>query len=459
MKRNYVLIFVLLLTPAIYGQAGTPFDKGFYEGYAATMIEAGYGGYTSGGDPRECGLSANSTAATENADKEGYARGYRCGTLQASKSIPQIKERLQKEGEQRLKENIEDPDKNAGSQRAALFAQKLANEQNEENKRTIEESKNRMLQQEISDASSNAVRRNVNDVYGQQDLQHMRDKQIQAQLDYNQQMANSLTSMTSGIRSSLQVMMINNIKKELSRRQNIANDFADENSARIQRVSNLYDRIPAANFEKVLNGQFGGHIFVENNYSFANNQKFVTEVPGVVKVVDNRITAIYPYGKEGFGLDFPDKMPESSFLSNGIVKYTDFETLETVTVVLLEPYLTDSPKQYQVKKDGTGFLTVWTKKKKDAGKIIYVQELDDKGNIFRETSTILVYAKNEKKLQEMDVQSVPVSDESTIHYFCEIVETPMGTFPLYPKTSKSDSKPLDSGENRLVQIKKYRGQQ
>lgn len=316
----------------------------------------------------------------------------------------------------------------------------------EQEKKSEEEKNNihRRNQEEI------AKSQNVN--YNQAVLQNMQQKQLQTQRAYQQEINSTLNSLSN----SLQAASLNTITKEIRRRENVATNFANVNSNRINKVNDIYNQIPPSNFKRNINGQFSAHLFLERRYSFMNNQELVTEIPCLIVVENNKIINVYPYGKKGFELEYPKNMPSSSYLSNGIVKYNDFNTLETVTIVLLEPYLSDNPKQYSVLENGTGFITLYTTKKNDEGRIVWIQEIDKKGNIVREISTPLVYAKNENELNEMNVKPLPFNTDHELYYFGEPVQTPYGTFPFFMKTSKSDTKELKDNEKRFVQIKKYR---
>jgi len=263
-----------------------------------------------------------------------------------------------------------------------------------------------------------------------------------------------VSSTLNSLSSSLQVLAYQNVERELKRREKVAINFTSKNSDRIKKVKNLYNQIPAENFNKVVTGQYKGHLFIEKEYSFINKQKLITETPCLIVVKNNKIINIFAYGKKGFKLSYPSELPSSSNLSNGIVKYNDFNTLETITVILIEPYLQNSPKQYKINEKGTGFIQLFTSKKKDEGKIVWIQEIDKNGNIFREISVALIYAKNENELVETN--KTPFNVDNTLYYFGEPTQTPFGIFPLFMKVSKSNTKPLKDGEKRVVKIKKYR---
>ena len=51
---------------------------------------------------------------------------------------------------------------------------------------------------------------------------------------------------------------------------------------------------------------------------------------------------------------------------------------------------------------------------------------------------------------------IPFNVNNSLLFFGEITNTPYGRFPLYPKTSKDNNKPLSNNEHRFVKKKKYR---
>ena len=294
--------------------------------------------------------------------------------------------------------------------------------------------------------------RNQKNIYNQQVLQQLRESQSQSQNNYNQEISNSLNSLSRG----MQAMAYQNVKNELNRRQKVANNFASFHSGRINKLTELYSQIPKNNFAKTLNGIYSAHYFNTRKYSFVNNQELVTETPCLVKIENNVVKNIYLYGKEKFEINYPSKFPANSKISNGIVKYSDYETLETTTLVIIEPYLVNNAKSYNLNIKDVSYLTIWSNDKKEEGKIIYIQELDSKGNIFREINTPIVYAKNEKLIDLENITQISVNSGNSLLFFGEVTETPYGRIPLYPRMSKSDLKPLQDGESRLVEIKKYR---
>jgi hypothetical protein len=254
----------------------------------------------------------------------------------------------------------------------------------------------------------------------------------------------------------MQAMAYQNVKRELDRRSKVANNFVSFHSERINKLTNLYNQTPKANFSKNLNGLYSAHLLSSKRYSFVNNNELVTETSCLVNIENNIVKNIYLYGKEKFELDYPKNSPETSRISNGIVKYSDYETLATETLLILEPYFVKTPKKYTLDSKGVAYISVWSNNKKEEGKVVYIQELDDKGNIVREISAPLVYAKSENLLDANTITTLKVNSGNSLLFFGEITQTPYGRFPLFPRMSKKDTKPLEDGENRMVEIKKYR---
>tara|TARA_R110002051_G_scaffold3131_6_gene16863 strand:- start:14340 stop:15359 length:1020 start_codon:yes stop_codon:yes gene_type:complete len=244
---------------------------------------------------------------------------------------------------------------------------------------------------------------------------------------------------------------------EFSRRENAISDFEIQNKNRIEDINTLYSEIPAQNFEKNINGQFQAHLFITTkNYSFKMNQEIVSEVPCVVYVEDNKIIQLFPYGKKGFELDYPKNMESSSYLSEGIVQYQDFKNDQLFTVVLLEPFLSEEPKQYEVSNQEFAFITLYTTKKKEEGNIVYIQEIDGNGNINRETSQPLVYAKDETEAVKLNIKPIAMNTKYHLFYFGTPAKTSYGEIPLFLRTLKEDIEPLKDHENRFVKILIYR---
>lgn len=440
----------MFLTQNVISQSGSSFSKGFNNGFTETLRDAGIlGNYLGYGDSRKCERK-NIYVNDPKAEEKLYADGYRCGVQQATKAIPQINKADNARQTQKNKGNAE-TNLQVRAYNKALENQKKQEQYYKEQaqKDKLRKERDRIENQQYAKQREASTKQAL---YDSQQLYQLQQRQIQSQNYYNQQVSNTLNSLSN----SLQAVAYQNVKKEINRRQNIANNFAKRNSNRIEKLTTMYNNIPKNNFKRVVNGSFSANLFIQRKYSFVNNQELVTEIPCLVKVVDGRLTELYPYGKKGFELEYPKNYSSQSTFSNGIVKYSNYETLETITIVLIEPYLSDNPKQYGLNEKGTGFVTVWTSKKDDKGKTIFIQELDNRGNIVREVPTKLVYAKNEKELKEMDIKPIAVNTDNEIHYFGEPTQTPYGVYPLYPKTSKSNQKPLSDNEVRLVQIKKYR---
>jgi hypothetical protein len=244
---------------------------------------------------------------------------------------------------------------------------------------------------------------------------------------------------------------------ELLRRKKAITDFEIQNKKRIEDINTLYDEIPVENFEKNISGQFQAHLFITTkNHSFKMNQELVSEVPCLVNVENNKIIQLFPYGKKGFELDYPKNMESNSYISEGITQYHDLKNDQLFTVVLLDPYLEDEPKQYKVNNQDFGFITLFTAKKKDEGKKVWIQEIDENGNIYREISQSLVYAKDEAEALTVDSKPIAMNTKHHLFYFGEAAKTSYGEIPLFLKTLKTDLEPLNNNENRVVKIQIYR---
>ena len=439
MKKILFLISSLTLV-SINAQSTNTFSKGFREGYESTIDDANLRGQYNFADESKCPKTKiyNSTV-DKNANEKLYSEGYRCGVQQASSHISRIQELNSYDANQRLKENssinsTQNPISSQNSQNN--YNQRQQNEANNI-QRSIEQERNMKMQQ--------------NQAYYESTLQNMRNQQIQSQQYYQQELSNTLNSLSS----SLQAMQYNVIKKEINRRLTTANNFAQFQSDKIEKLQNFYNQIPKSEFNKNLNGLYSASVLTKKKYSFVNNQELVAETPALVNVENNIIKNIYLYGKEKWELDYPKNNPEKSHLFNGFVNYSDFKTLETFTVLVLEPYSTANPTDYKLSSDGVSFIALWTSNKDAEGKTIYIQELDKNGNIIREISAPINYAKNEKSI-DSSFTRIPMNSNNKLLFFGEVTNTPFGNFPLYPRMSKSDMNALKDGEIRLVEIKKYR---
>lgn len=466
----YLLILIVQFSQNVFSQIGSPFENGFKEGYLETLKDAGIiGSYPEYADSRMC--ESKKTYVNDNkANEKIYADGYRCGVSQASKAIVKINSKINNNVKQYdnsslkdIQDNIDDLRQKirkglAPQQESAINAQILALEQQKSNiiisTKTANSAKNKQEEDHYD-----SQRRNLDENkrmqtynYNQEVLNQLKQNQIQSRNNYNQEISNTLNNLSH----SMQAMAYQNIKRELDRRSNVANNFVNYHSDRITKLTNLYNQVPKTNFSKILNGVYTAHLFNSRKYSFVNNQELITETGCLVKVENNIIKNIYLFGKEKLELSYPKENPENSLISNGIVKYSNYETLESITLLILEPYMTKTPKEYSLIKDGVGYLTIWTDNKKEEGKILYIQELDNKGNIIREISTALIYAKSEELIDKNKSVKLPMNSGNNLLFFGEITQTPYGRFPLYPKMSKKDMKELEDGEERIVEIKKYR---
>lgn len=441
--KNYLFLLGVLAFQNINAQSTSSFSKGFREGYESTIDDANLRGQYNFADETKCPKTKiYNSSIDKNVNEKLYSEGYRCGVQMASKDIPRIQELNAYDAKKRTEENS----KLYGSSNNRItdnYSQG-SNDYNERQRLEAQQTQNRINQEKNSKSAQNQQ-------YYESMLQNMRNQQIQSQNYYQQELNNTLNSLSS----SLQAMQYNIIKKELDRRLNTANNFARFQSDKIEKLQNFYNQIPKTEFNKTLNGIYSASVLSKRKYSFVNNQELISETPALVNVENNVIKNIYLYGKEKMELDYPKNNPEKSYLSNGFVVYSDFKTLETITILVLEPYTTSNPTNYKLTTNDTSFITLWSSNKDAEGKIIYIQELDKNGNIIREISTPIIYAKNEKAIDD-SFPKIPMNSNNKLLFFGEVTKTPYGDFPLYPRMSKSDMNALKDGEIRLVEIKKYR---
>lgn len=441
--KNFLFILGALAFQNINAQAANSFSTGFREGYESTIDDANLRGQYNFADETKCpATKIYNTTIDKNANEKLYSEGYRCGVQMASKDIPRIQELNAFDAQKRNEENS----KLYGSTNNKITDNnsQQSNEYNERQRLEAQQTQNRINQERNSKSLQNQQ-------YYSSMLQNMRNQQIQSQKYYQQELNSTLNTLSS----SLQAMQYNIIKKELDRRSTTANNFARFQSDKIEKIQNFYSQIPKSEFNKTLNGIYSASVLGKRKYSFVNNQELISETPALVNIENNVVKNVYLYGKEKMELNYPKNSPEKSYLSNGFVVYSDFKTLETITILVLEPYTTSNPTNYNLTTNDVSYITLWSSNKDAEGKIIYIQELDKNGNIIRELSEPINFAKNEKAIDD-SFPKIPLNSNNKLLFFGEVTKTPMGDFPLYPRMSKSDMNALKDGEYRLVEIKKYR---
>lgn len=464
-----VIVFFLLFSLNLAAQN---FQKGFNEGYRKTLNNDKSGLNGDGGSPSKCDNILSGT----------YTDGFTCGVIQATEYLQNRKKDLTLKQQKRPKELtindinfdkpfeeileeietnkqsiIKDIDPNANEQAKREYIQVL--DANTRNLATVVTNRWNNTHQNDSSAetgnNSNAELR-----YNPQYVQQLMQQQQQSQNNYNKQFENSMNELSSSMRSlsnSMQAMAMQNIKNELVRRKNVANNFIVEHGNRLNKLSTLYKQIPENKFKQLLNGTYNGYFIMKKKYSFSNENELQTEVDCKIVVENNVVKNIYLYGKKSFELDYPSKYPDNSVLTNGIAKYYDYDNLQESTIIILEPFLNSNLKKTAViSNSGVGYFTIWSNDKKETGKKIYVQELNDNGAILREFETGIVYAKNAKEIEGSNAIKIPFNTNTTFLFFGEVTNTPYGRFPLYPKISKDNNKPLSDNEIRFVEVKKYR---
>lgn len=357
--------------------------------------------------------------------------------------------------EMQAKSNISDR-LNTG-ERASLFAEitteyMVEKEKWQVRKNNIEQIIRRLEREEnIARHQKNEERRIDNLRREAEYLQQTQRRQAQSY----QQMVQSVNNTLDNVSRTLEGLHEAEIRNELNRRQLVASNFIDNNTSIINRLEYFYNNTPPENFEKIINGTFEAYIIFSESYSFVNNQELNTVQPALVEVNKNRITGLFPYGNKEMELNYPLELPNQSILDNGIVRYNDYKTFKTITVFVLEPYLSETPQRYKVEKGKAGSIILYTTRRKDAGKIVWIQEIDEKNNnVIREVRTELQYARNNKSIDH--IEPIPVNPGNSIYYFGPPVKRPWGVLPLFLKVRKRDRVPLDVGESRVVRIQNYR---
>lgn len=290
---------------------------------------------------------------------------------------------------------------------------------------------------------------NKQKIYNQSLLENLYKQQTQSQYNYEDQ----LNSTINNLYSSVQTMVYNQVKTELNRRISVAKNFSRYENDKLQNTLKLYNSIPVENFSKEVNGVFEGYLINSERYSFVNLQKLSTVTPILVEIKNNNVENVFLYGKRKMQLNLSNL--SNNKLTSGSLQLNNYNSSEESTVLVLEPFVTDNPKKYNITEEGVSYITVWSSNKKDEGKVIYIQELDVNGNIIREISTNIQFAKNEKELNS-SLKKIPINSNSKLLFFGEISPTPYGNFPLYPKTPKNNFNALNDNEHRFVEIKKYR---
>lgn len=473
-KKSFfkVIVFFLLFSLNLTAQN---FQKGFTDGYRKTLSNDRSGateGFGDGGDISKC-------------DNWGgtYADGFTCGVKQATEYLQSRKKDMALKEQNRPKELtlkdinfdkpleeileeietnkqsiIKDIDPNTNEQAKREYIQVLESNTDNLTKVVTNRWKNKHQNDTSAETGSNS---NAELRYNPQYVQQLMQQQQQSQNNYNKQFESTMNELSSSMRSlsnSMQAMAMQNIKNELVRRKNVANTFISEHSSRLTKLSSLYKQIPENKFKQVLNGTYNGFFIMKKKYSFSNENELQTEIDCKVSIKNNIIQNIYLFGKKGFEIDYPSKYPDNNLLVNGIAKYYDYDNLQESTIVILEPFLNSNVKNnVPISNDGVGYLTVWSNDKKDTDKKIYIQELNNNGSIFREYETKIVYAKNSKEIENSTIAiKIPFNVNNSLLFFGEITNTPYGRFPLYPKISKDNNKPLSDNEIRFVEVKKYR---
>jgi len=425
--KKILLFTILLSSTTMFSQVITgEYSKGLWEGWKETLETNGFNANIG---------SPSSSSCASRIETYDYSSGYRCGVQQASKLIPKLEENEKNKYSQKIDSHIKKLGGNIPNSNA--LANKLTSSENNN-------SENYQREQRLKDVQ------NFN--------QEMINQQQLSAQKYNQEYERSIGQLSRGMdnfTNQMQALVIQNIMKELQRRKEIANNFITEHSNRLNKITNLYNQIESKKFQKILNGIYNANIIFKQKFSFSNNNELQTVYDCKVEVENNDLKNIYLFGKKGFEMNYPHENIDNK-IHNGFIKYYDIKNLTETSIVILEPYLKPNSNTL-ISNIGTGYIVIWSKDKNDIGKKIYVQELDDRGNVIYETTTLIVYAKNSKEIEKnQQINKISINSNNALFYFGEITSTPYGRFPLFPKVSKENNKPLNNNEMRFVEIKKYR---
>lgn len=441
MNVKFVLKFIFLLgfLGNTYAQINSHFQQGFNQGYEETLRDANITGkYPEYADSRKCN-SKLPYQNDKNANQKLYADGYRCGVNQATIAILKIQKSNVNNGEEKL---------NISNSEVGYHADAIRNYQKIAE---LEKSENKPSQENVVD---NEV---ANTVYNNQDIAYSHaiqmQKHQQAQQQYYQRIEQGISNAANSLEAGLRQAQEYRNNMELQHRIRSANQFISSHNTKARNLLEFYNKIPKQSFSRPVTGLFEANIFTSQSYTFSQSN-IITVIPCLVNVVENKLINIYPYGKSGFELDYPEQFPEQSYFSQGFVEYQDYSKLQNITILLMEPYFS-TPKKHTIDNANTGFVSLWTSRKENEGKIVYIQELNSRNEIVRETKVSLKYFKNEKEFSSSDLEKIPVNTGNDLRFMGEIKSTPFGNWSLYQKVSRSDMKPLKNNEERVVLIKNY----
>lgn len=473
--KNYLLL-ILLLSQVMFSQVtSSSFDKGLIDGWNETIKEANNIDVFKAGSPdsNKCSMIPNYAPNDNKKESKEYSRGYRCGVEQATKIIPILQNQMQtklknqmsnsefyvvennkftsleeemSELNRKMLQESEKYNNLPDSQRSAQLSKLNADYTNIENK----------LRQKYSGYQQNLEQSNYNNNQNQvqsanNNLMSLYENQKQAQINFNNSMIQQSNSLMSNAFNDLQIQAAKANQLEIERRQLVANNFINSNNLTLNEVIKYYNQINSNNFNITLNGGYSGFLIRSKSYSFLNNEKATAVTPCLVNVESDKVKNIYLYGN--IEMDFLTLYKNNDYkLKNGKV---DFDS--NTAIVILEPYYTNNVNAvYNAIVDKVGYISIWSNDKNDAGKIVFIQEIDNKGNIVREISADIKYYKNEKSINYDEITKIPMNINNRLLFFGVPTPTPIGVFPLYPKISKESNEPLKSNEYRLIEIKKYR---
>jgi len=330
------LLLTLLVTTLSFSQTKDYFKDGFNAGYTNTCKKYG-DGRCNFGDPNQCKVVPRNSTYEKNVNQKLYQDGYECGVMQAMEYVNHLKSQTSNSSTNNVG-NAEEIKKASD-----IAMQKEIDRVNKANAEQIKK---------IKYNDNKHSRTTINSISLQQKTsQKRRESAVNKS-------AERFSSTLGNLNSIMQQQARANFQVETNRRSRVANNFINDNSQKIARIKELYSKIPKSKFSKKLTGLYRGNVIVTKEYTLLHNQESSNVIDCYVSVISGIVVDVYLFGKKEITLDAPNQQPENSKLSNGIVKYTNYNTFEETTVVLLEPYLKNGDSSLGVIESGNNISWV-----------------------------------------------------------------------------------------------------
>lgn len=265
-------------------------------------------------------------------------------------------------------------------------------------------------------------------------------------------MSNSIDRMYQSFSSYSSYQAQKNWQILINKRAKISDNFGFWQNEKIDKIQKLYERIPVNKFNKKVNGIYAAHLINQKKLAYANETKLFVEEPILVNIVNDEIKDIYLYGKEKMRFDFHSEDP--LILDKGKVEYFDSQN-NMFTIFILEPYINNKRIEHQLIDGEVGYVVFWSSKKKYEGKVVYINELNQDGELVRQVETKIVFAKRKEDISRDKL--IPLNINRKLEFLGKVVSSPMGNITYNPSISswKKNSSEMKDGEERYVQIYRY----